>query len=134
MIVKWDFWVWTILKWDKVIQLHLDLFNCSDLTHFYLEQRKSNWNRMIYERYEKIKPELNIIWTVQQRHDFQSHPCLMLSIVMLSVVMLSVIRPVVVAPSSSTFRVKITFFVFLLETKEKILSLFFSKKFNFIKP
>ncbi len=38
-----------ILKRDKVIMLHLELFRSSDLAHFHLEWRKSNQNRTVLE-------------------------------------------------------------------------------------
>jgi hypothetical protein len=39
-----------ILKGDKVIKLCLEPFCSGNLTHFHLEWRKSNWNRMVHER------------------------------------------------------------------------------------
>ncbi len=69
-----------ILKRDKVVKLCLDSFSSGSLNNFYLERRKSNWNRMIHEQNEKIKQELNVIWAVRQRHEFQYRPCLNVSV------------------------------------------------------
>ncbi len=38
------------LKWDKIVKLCLELFCSGNLTHFYIEGRKSNWNGMMHEQ------------------------------------------------------------------------------------
>jgi len=64
-----------ILQWYKVVKLHLELFCSSNLVHFQLDQRNSNWSGMRFEQNNSNKWSALLNWAERIDRDFQSSPC-----------------------------------------------------------
>ncbi len=64
-----------ILQWYKVVKLHLELFCSSNLVHFQLDQRNSNWSNTIFEQNNSNKLSVLLNWAERIDRDFQSCPC-----------------------------------------------------------